>query len=688
MFAAGDDPIAVAFRLERGLKGRTLWGCPIGTRSLSRPATGDQQLKLTLRYRRIDCLRCGGQRTMCNPCPECGLRPPATEVDHFVRARQKAVGAALAGATADKDPSQWTSAALVGSGTFVRLLDEISVAGAAAADMEADGPTTDLVTAQLAGAASHLMTLQHWAGTHPRLRPTIELDRAAAEVLGALADLYETVCTALVAETPSEAQGLAGRVQSALDRAAAACSRANAIRETIERTTGASDPTAAWLHEAIGSDPAAAVERGAALFADSIGIAAGPQTGLNTAFSVACIEVVGDPLNFWQLAREHYWHLSRASDGVADALATPELRRRGTEVFHDLWSGARRAAHAPKPETEREWATAMLESGHAVIESALKFHLGVACAATTRMSFAQTQAADVSELANIAKDKRWAVAPQLGSDAVRNAYAHRDYFVDSSGIVLSAAKGRVSETAPVRRTFEELHDEVLRFIEVAAAMDLALLAFAEQSGTADYVDLGHPYLAGVLLSALGWTDVRVEERASTLRITANVPGEVQGNAIAYPMTVAVESTLVAVEMRLHRTDTGDRRVVWAPVALYREWLEFKGGEGSEATYLDFLGTTTYDGAPVVSVAQIRKAVAVSALPLLATETDSIGALQLTLSPWRRLARKYGLADLDKAIGRALRLRATPHSENALAAAIEQIVANASEVVDPVTSTML
>ncbi len=423
--------------------------------------------RLTLSFNVIDCERCGARRQTRFACPDCGKAAAPTEVDFKVQERQRAVLEATS-ARAQPDEIDATAMDLRTSGQLAQLPTRIFDT----ADRLAKGE--DGAASEFAAVAREVASLENWADAVVPLRPLITLTREMQSAVRSLVTLYDVVAAALVEERLDRAQQAGEAVQHALDEASIAVGNANVIHDRAERVLNAPDPVAAWVAEAVNGDLIAASNRGAALFESRTDRAVSPSSGFAAVFYDVALSTIGDPLAFWALVSSQLELLEEIGAGLTVIVSDPIFSARAVDVSHDVWEAARRAAVAPEAPTLRAASSQLLESGHLLIEQALKFHLGTLCALTTKMSFADTQACDVSQLVQIANDKTWAISAGIGDVDIRNAFAHRDFEMAGSAVSLSPQRRR-SDGRPQRLvSLDRVQDGVLHLVETLAAMDLAL----------------------------------------------------------------------------------------------------------------------------------------------------------------------------------------------------------------------
>ena len=603
----------------------------------------------TLTFSKIECRRCGAERQTRFPCPECGERHAITETDLHVQFRQRAVEAALLARVEPVDVPEIDAAGLLSGWKLVELPQRIFEVGAALADEDPEAAD------RFAQIGTELAEVDRWAKDAPRRRPMLALTEDVCAMIGALVDLYDTVVKALRADEIREAQRLRARIQRALDEAAAAAIHADLLRSRVEEVLDSDDPLGAWMALAIGGDPIQASERGREVFLDRTGFDCGTSAGFAALLYDVMVDTIADPRLFWRSVGDHVRFLRSYRAVLPITLTSDLFIERAGEVAHDLWWAARRAAVAPDPETAREEATELLEAGHLVVEQGLKLHLGVAGACCTRMSFADTQACDVSELVNVAESQAWPISPHLGDPDIRNAFAHRDYEVSDAGVSLSPRHRRRHGGPEVTLAIDEIQDRVLQFVEMAGALDLALLSVAEELELDGYVDLRGVQFLRTFLHALGWDEIDVSLRGDDVVMSATVPSSVPLRALAYVAQPLVDAARTA-EVRLIRTDSGARASTRIPIEAYQRWASATDEFTKEIAFVRLCSVTYRDGVPLMDESQVSKFVLVRAAQTVAESGLSVAEMRQQLKAWRALAREVGAERANRLIGRAMHWR--------------------------------
>lgn len=597
------------------------------------------------------CSRCGADRQARQSCPECGKRPASTEVDIKVQARQRAVRAARDARSQPQTVLPMDATGIFGQADLMGLIDHVFSAARSVAAGDQDAAE------RLSSMAEEVALLERWARDHEPKRPLLALTRHACGAIEAIGLMFDVVLDALAEEDLGEAQRSTERLQAALDAAAAAATRATDLGSRIDRISDDLDPFGAWLRETTGGDPGSAIRTGEELVETHLGVHASPATAVGASLHHTIISTIGDPDRYWELVREHRDDLianrSAIDEIAADASFTPRL----LEVTEDLWTAARRAAVTPEPATLRAAAGDLLETGHLIIEQPVKFHLGVACAATSRNSYVATQGADVSELVNILKDKRWSIYRALERADLRNAFAHRDFGIVDDQVSLSPRRRQQRGEAPSLISLDRLQDEVLALVEAAAAMELAILLVLDELGIEIDISPLAPVLAASVMAGLGWTDVSLTYGTDRVTISASVEQEVGIEVIGYAAAQFGIGTAQELALQLHRPSTDGRTLIVTRLDDFHRWVEESGGVEAETAIVRVGMRTTVDGRPHLSDAQVEKFIAVKGVRVLADPDSSSAQRLASVRPLRAFARECGLTHVDRELGRCLRVRA-------------------------------
>lgn len=522
-------------------------------------------VSLTLRFSTVECLRCGAMRQTRFPCPDCGKAAAITEMDLHVQKRQQSVQAAVEAHVSEADSLRVSAEELIGDGRLASLPDRTFAAGMRVAGGDPDGVT------ELVAIAHEIASLEKWVDEVSFSRPTVVLTQHVQVAVNSLVNVYDLVVRALSAESITDAQQANEGIQDALDRAGEAARLAGDILERVSRILEGGDPIGDWLALALNDDPIGASARGQGLFLTNTRRSCGPGTGLAALTCDVMASTIADPDEFWRLVRGHIALLeSIQAPAVTAIVSDPTFTERLSEVTHDVWSAARRAAVSPDTDTLREEAGQLLEAGHLIVEQAIKFHLGVACAGTTKMTFERTQASDVSELANVASDKGWDVVGALGDSGIRNAFAHRDYDVRGDDVYLSPRQRHRDGRPEAMLSLLELQDSVLQFVEASMAMELALIAIGENLGLEGHVSPQGTFLVKSALIGIGWTQVDTRNHDGILIVSATVNHAVPLPLIAFAVQPVVGTTR-RVDLHLRRSDTRAEVTIEIPVETYAIW---------------------------------------------------------------------------------------------------------------------
>jgi len=606
-------------------------------------------LRVRLPFTTIECSRCEAQRQARFACSDCGKAPAVTEVDLHVEGRQRALSdvgdrRALAQRLEVNVLDLWDTYDLVG--VLTRMIEAWN---AVAEDPRRRAPA-------LRKAAAEVASLERWAAEVEPLRPLIMPTRHTRGLIEAIAEVYELLEAGFREEQMEQAQQMAHSFQSTLDAVEGEVLRVGELVGRASRVLESPDPLAAWVRESIGSsDLETAVERGRELVQAHLGRQAEAGSAFVASLSHTLVSPLGDSDEFWRLASDHLARLEGADSRVLGVVGEPLFSARLAEVAEDLWDAARRATVSPEPVSLRAGAREILEAGHLITEQALKFHLGLLCAAKSRNSFSETQAGDVSVLLNVASGQAWGVASALGDSAMRNAFAHRDFAIVGNEVSLSPRHRQHEGTPELLVGLDAMQDSVLRFVEAAAAMNLALAIFLEARGIEVETASLERFLAVAFLSAMGWSDVDVDHDGKRVVVAATASNDVDDKALTFVVQPFLDSA-DDLELKLARVDTGERCVVQIDLRRHRDWRSAVTEDEKQVTFALLRRFTLVDGEPLLTDEHIERIAANRGWEALMDASIPTRQLVELIRTLQRLAQEVGLMAVDRELVKCLRLR--------------------------------
>jgi hypothetical protein len=598
--------------------------------------------KLTVAFAMTECRRCTAQRQAQQPCPECGTPPSVPEADQHVQRRRREVAAAMAVIGPDLMGPLPNAVDMFQASDLGGLVDRIWSAARSVAEGRAGG------TDELSSVSCEVQRLESWAASVPRLRPLMALTNGMADTVASFRAYLEVVVDALTSETIAEAGARQVAVQEALDAITARVSEFGDVVRDMSAILDAGDPAGALLQLGIRSEWSTIDDRGRRLLESELGRTSETTAYLYAIVGDALARTIGDPVSFWEVVKGHLDLLDAGGTAVTDVMRSPDFARRQGEVAHDTLSSARRAFMVPEAATAREQLTDLLEAGHLVVEQPLKLHLGLACAATTKMSFATTQLADVSELGNIAKDKAWVVASHLPPSEVRNGFAHRSYAIDGDEAVFPGSK-----PGPTRMSSLALQDAVLRTVEASLAMDLAAAIVAADAEIEIQADLPAIWMAEALMTGLGWTDVSTQICGRTAHSEATLAEDASLAALSFASS-PLSAVASELELTLHGPDHLVRFVV--PLDMFAAWNQITDEAEKTARYVVLSRSTTRDGSPLITEDAARKVLAWMAAEAAVDQSRPLRPTLDDLRTIRAAARELGFNDLARLLGRLTQWR--------------------------------
>lgn len=636
-------------------------------------------MDIRLGFEAISCLRCGERRQLGLDCPDCGARAAPTEVDLEYQSRLRALGPvkqsrALPGAAMADSPWRMLASPLI-AGLTKRIsngANAISRTRRAQAD-------------ELQQIATDIANLEAWVSETPELRPSAAYARHVKTAVEHLIGVFDVTVSMLEARNGSDAQQLEPTLQRHLDAATEAISRCDELTDQITELSQSDNPVATWMRLATGGDVLLAEPRGTTLLEER-GLREDQHkagVGMLALLWDFIARTTSDERSFWSYAAEHRTLLAAHRDRVTEIAETDAFRQRAADTLDDLLHAARLAIAQGDTESQRQKASDLLDFGHRLVEQPLKLHLGVACAASTRQHFESTQASDVSSLIQVARQRGWPVASLLGNSDIRNAFAHRDYSVRSDGMIelcsaLCRAQGR---PAPVV-SLDELCDAVLAISEACGVMDMAL-GLVTGRGVGDHTDGTSPFLIrSVAEGLLAWDDVdlRLEDDEAVIEARYTRP-------VNFAEVQSLASTLLGDRSRLIvRLATNDRHhEIRIPISEFKERSQVESDTARSTALLLAWHRATVDGAPAFTGAQVRKALAVQVLQLLADKTKQFAEIRHDLASLRQAAKAVDDHELAKTIAACIGWKAQIASGHRSASSpIDRLVAIAAVETQPIT----
>ena len=533
--------------------------------------------------------------------------------------------------------------------------------------------------------ATDIASLEAWVSETPELRPLGAYARHVKIAVGHLIGVFDVTISMLGARNGSDAQQLQPTLQRHLDAATDAISRCNELSDEITELSLSDNPVAAWMRLATGGDVLSAESRGSAVL---------KAHGLHDNQRKAGVGVLAllwdfiarstsDDRSFWCHTAEHQTLLTAHRDRISEIAETEVFKRRAADTRDDLLHAARLAVAQGDSESQRQQASDLLDFGHRLVEQPLKLHLGVACAATKQQRFESTQASDVSSLIQVARQQGWAVASLLGDSDIRNAFAHRDYSVRSDGMIeLCSARCKAQGRPAPMMSLDELCDAVLAISEACGVMDMAL-ALVTGRCVGDHADGTSPFLIrSAAEGLLAWEDVdlRLDDDEAVIEARCTRP-------VKFAEVGPLASTYLGDHSRLVirlATNDGDHEIRISVPEL-QEWSRVEGDTARSAAFLIAWHRATVDGAPAFSEAQVRKALAVEALQLLADKTKGFRETRHGLASLRQAAKAVDDHDLAKAIASCIGWKAEiVAGHRPTSNAIDRLVEIAAVEIQPIT----
>ena len=636
---------------------------------------------IRLGFDAIECRRCGEKRQMGLDCPDCGARAAITEIDHQYQSRKRALVPvkeirATPGSAPDASPLDM----LVSS-----LLSELT--GRISRGANAIARTEQARSDELQQVARDVAGLEAWVRVTRELRPWGAYARSVKRAVDGLVRVFDTTVAMLGVRDGGQAQRLQPKLQQHLDEAADAIWACDALSDRVAELVQSDNPAATWLSLAVGGDLSTASERGFETLRRH-GLADEHEDVAFLALVWDCIAgTTSDEQRFWHLVDEHRSLLASHGGALSDVVATDLFAERATESLDDILSAASRALAHGEPESQRQLAAELLEQAHLLVEQPVKLHLGIACAAAGVMSFEETQAAHVSRLVRIAHEQGWAIGPYVSSTAVRNAFGHRDFGVRDGGMVeLSPARRRAEGQSPPVMTLDELCDEVLSLVEVCGVMDMAFALVTGRS-VEDQGLPASPFIVRTLVAGqLGWEVSELQFGDAEVVLEARCTPPVGFAAVGMLASLVPDCSRLIVRLQV---EGGDAYEVEMPVPLFNSWSRAEGEIAKSAAFQVACHFALVNGEPVMTAAQVRKALAMQAAQCLEDLTVSFAEVKGDLASLRDAAKEIGDEELRKAIASGIGWRANVAADHPTeAASLQALLDILGQEVEPFTEWII
>lgn len=613
-------------------------------------------MQLTISFALVRCA-CSAERQAGQRCPECGREPEETD-ENLERRRAIVRATTEREPPADVDPLIVEDAFSVVDGWLDRFFAAFETAGV--------GPVQEVAPA-LRVSLDELDALHARVAGAERLRPNHAAWTAIDGVLAAYDGVRDTYLDAFTAATVQDAEQAAARGQAALDAAAAALERFNAVAEAWRRVDEA-DLTDEYGDLLAGAEAIAALSgtadmveldrKGAELFIritdDNVSCPTG--FGLRLQLLDLAVEASMDPERFWQAARDAYQLLAPHDVALGglfeDADWRTDLAALSVETRDAGFEAA--AVGAAAGVNRRRLVQSALRLAARQIERAAQPLLATLLAVHGRQSYARERGRDINTLLTRARqagleDLLLGLDPKL-----RDADAHGEFELDATGVRLTGTRGKLDYL-----TDEELVDVTLAGTEsilalysgvvaslVAAGVDAETLeqAVAPEIGDTDKIKL--------ILLLNGWhdVDVRIDDGrvlARGERDAANAWGTIAAVASVVPETCDKVS-LVA-------TDETGTHTARGPLAPFRRWSGSNDEHEKEIAFTLVSMAWTIDDEPIMTRAHSEKVYAYRAVEALDPSVPVTTAIR-TLRSLLDVTRAIGSDDLAEAIMAALRLR--------------------------------
>lgn len=629
-------------------------------------------MDLTITFSLVRCA-CGAERQAGRRCPDCGCEPE--EVDADLERRHAIVrGVGVREPVADVEPLALEDTLAAIRGWFDRFSAAYTATG--------EGSVEDAV-GRLSDSLEELDALQARAAGARRLRPYHALWAAIDGVLCAFDDIRDTYFDALTAATVNETEAAAARGQGAIDAAAAALARFNALADAWERVESA-DLTGEHGDVLAGAEAVAALSgtadmvvldrKGAELFARITDGAVGAPSGFGLRLQLLDLAVQAsmDPTRFWRSARGVYELLVEHDIALRGLFADADWRADLVGVSLEVRdAGFEAAAVAAASANRRRLVQSALRLAARQIERAAQPLLATFLAIEGRQPYAGERKRDINALLTRASqsghdDLLVGLDPKL-----RDADAHGKFEMDDDGVRLTGSRGKLEYLSD-----EELVDVTLAGSESIVALYWGLLGALIAAGV-DVEELEEAVAAEVadadkvklVLLLNGWHDVDVQIDGEHVIACGERDGE-----SAWGLIAAVVSVLPASceTLTLVATDDAGTHTASGPLAPFRRWSGADDEQEKEIAFTLASMVWAIDGAPILTRAHTEKVYAYRAVESLNPQIPSAAAL-INLRVLLDASRAIGTDPLALAITAALRLRREVVTDRPLTTSVDDVV---------------
>ena len=599
------------------------------------------QHKISLRFSKISCDRCGGERLMTEACPDCGLRPRPHEVQPDLDRRRRIL--AEFEATAPSEPGMVPTDLDSATNEVPELMERVTRALAAAA--RGGHSARDIVEA----FARLDARVAYWSRRHPR--PETNRARSLGRSLHLLREGLGVFATALSASNMVEAQARESEGQRLIDAAVAEIATLREIDQS-EELLGAPNAfglIGASARQAGGGDVALAKldERlrqlaGRSEDPSSLGL------GLNLHVFRHIMLVALDLDECLEVARF-------AENLIGDLSAVcndPRWQARQGVVTAQFSTAAFNLSRIDEAND--------LEAAAAALQLVMQCRDGV-----VRHCLATMAATDAGDFETLTLRGSGAVIksaarqyPELRLDEnlsqlLRHAGAHYDYDIVDDHFVTRDSAG-----ADVSLTVEEFLDQVLGYLQTSVSLLLAVTAAIATQGLDLEVSRHTPErdLLAVMTMLVGFTgfvEPSVTRQGEVLRIAAQGDAGILAVAVAGIAAIAPDN-VHEVFARVTETD-GSIRTWQAPIGPFHDYLQRpEGGSAVEETIAlsRVMSVVRLDSEPLWD-ADTWSAISMQALSAV-TDLPFRERVQL-ITELRDLARTNGQAEVAETLTHVLQV---------------------------------
>ncbi len=610
---------------------------------------------MRLSYRLIDCTRCGAERIVAVPCPDCGELADLREADPKRQERHRRAGRALLILDATPPIEPYRVADFVDVDRLCGRLAGWSHSFLAALDVAANGgPEGDAALDAAVAELAELNAAVRGATVH---RPWIGVWEHITEYLRRMDDTARAFLGAFCADVPLDAQVLGRKGQAALDAAREQRVRISELKGRMERLAEASTVAerlqlgARELYDSTGAVSILELaQSGGALYSELGGTAAEVPSSVGLMLGLIDLEAATflDRGRFVTAGREILAALRRRRVTVDRVIrdsvwlgGLQDATQRLLDASVDFTTLSRASRQ------DRDAVRAIITLGHTLVEGPGRRYLALVLSALGMKPLESLLTQNAFAVVLMAKAAGMPVIADGFPRALRHAKAHETWKFDAGGIRFSTNEPAIDPLVLVDHVFVLYESVIALHCAIAAALvdagipeSLAFpevdLGFSPEEMIATVLDLANLRTARVTIDGayLACDVVGVLDREAIGRVGMLTPW----------LPESVERLSIAAR-------TGDvAHVMQGPAEPLRRFARSVDELEHSADFVRICAEWTLDGEPVLSDDYVRKWIAVQAGGVLKLE---VRVRMRGLRLLRDLAKERLLPDMADAVDAAI-----------------------------------